>query len=166
MPKWKLKRTIQCAKCPWRKDVNPHEIPNGYSREKHCALKKTIAKHEGIEGIVEAILAPTMSAMACHENHDAHCIGWLMNQIGPGNNIALRLRMRSCENADKVKTIGEQHETFEETIPCEAGSQDGHRNDRPQLDRNQTSKQSVRSRDRSAEVRAPKVNRRIKSPAT
>lgn len=51
--------------------------------------------------------------MACHETHDAHCIGWLANQLGPGNNIALRLAMRDCENIRKLKLIGEQRQLFE-----------------------------------------------------
>lgn len=55
--------------------------------------------------------------MACHEIHDAHCIGWLMNQLGSGNNIGLRIQMISCENAGKIRLKGEQHATFEETLP-------------------------------------------------
>ena len=55
--------------------------------------------------------------MACHETHDAHCIGWLMHQINQGNNIGLRLHMMKCENAGDIKLIGEQHETFEDTLP-------------------------------------------------
>ncbi len=49
--------------------------------------------------------------------HDAHCLGWLMNQLGPGNNIGLRLSLLDCENLDKVKLVGEQHECFEDTLP-------------------------------------------------
>lgn len=58
--------------------------------------------------------------MACHEHslgEEAHCIGWLMNQLGPGNNIALRMKMLSCENAHRIRLDGEQHETFEATLP-------------------------------------------------
>jgi hypothetical protein len=50
---------------------------------------------------------------------NAISIGWLVNQLGTGNNIALRLDMSSCQNADKIKTIGEQHERFEDTLPSE-----------------------------------------------
>lgn len=110
---WKLKRTQQCAKCPWIKGSNPHEIPNGYDEGKHCALKETIAEPGSLAGLS----ARMEHVMACHETQDAHCIGWLMHQIGPGNNIALRLRVRNCENLDKVKLRGKQHETFEETLP-------------------------------------------------
>jgi hypothetical protein len=104
---WRLKRTRQCKKCPWLKDTNPHGIPNGYSEEKHRALASTIARD----------LFDRTESMACHENHSAHCIGWLYNQLGPGNNIGLRLKMMTCANADKLKLIGEQHDTFEETLP-------------------------------------------------
>lgn len=55
--------------------------------------------------------------MACHEMDNAYCIGWLVNQIGRGNNIGLRIRMISCENARLIKLRGEQHATFEETLP-------------------------------------------------
>lgn len=107
--RWKLKRTAQCVKCPWRVATDPHEIPNGYSVEKHRALACTIAVPGDIRG--------SRSAMACHEAHDAHCIGWLMNQVGPGNNIGLRIRMMSCENAAKIRLRGEQHRRFEDTLP-------------------------------------------------
>lgn len=109
---WKLKRTKQCEKCPWRVEVDPREIPNGYDEAKHRALEKTIAIPGDIRG--------SGYAMACHETHDAHCIGWLVNQVGPGNNIGLRIRMMSCENAKFIKLRGEQHERFEDTLPKEA----------------------------------------------
>ena len=100
-----------CAKCPWIKDGNPYEIPNGYSRDKHCALQATIASDP-----IRSLVSPT-PVMACDESHDAHCIGWLVNQIGPGNNIGLRIRMASCVNAGKIQLRGKQYDTFEETIP-------------------------------------------------
>lgn len=109
----KLKRTKQCAKCPWKKSTNPHDIPNGYSVEKHQALECTIAKPND-----SAFLATgDMHVMACHETHDAHCLGWLMNQLGPGNNIGLRLQMRKCTNIHEVELCGEQHATFQDTLP-------------------------------------------------
>lgn len=113
---WKLKRTAQCAKCPWLKATNPHDIPDGYSVERHKALASTIAKPGSLEGIT----AGTLQVMACHETDDAHCIGWLVNQLGPGNNIALRMNMRHCENATRMRVRGEQHERFEDTLPKDA----------------------------------------------
>ena len=112
MKTWRLKRTKQCAKCPWRKDVDPRDIPNGYTEEKHCALASTIADPGSLRG-----LGGSLQVMACHEMHDAHCVGWLMNQLGPGNNIPLRLSVLSCENLKQVRLVGEQHETFEDTLP-------------------------------------------------
>lgn len=113
MNTWKLKRTKQCAKCPWRTDVDPNDIPNGYCSKKHAALKSTIAT----PGDVSVIIGRTMHVMACHETYDAHCIGWLVNQIGPGNNIALRINMRNCSNFRNVKTVGRQHARFADTLP-------------------------------------------------
>lgn len=109
MSTWSLKRTTQCAKCPWRVDVDPHDIPNGYSEDKHRALSCTIAS--GLESLTAD------RAMACHETHDAHCLGWLVNQIGPGNNIGLRIRLMSCANAKAIRLVGEQHDRFEDTLP-------------------------------------------------
>ena len=110
---WKLKRVLQCAKCPWRKDVSPHEIPNGYCVEKHKALADTIAKPCDLS----SLSAGPMRVMACHETQDAHCVGWLVNQLGPGNNLALRMHVRNCENISKLSLVGEQHERFEDTLP-------------------------------------------------
>lgn len=107
--KWKLKRTRQCEKCPWRVETDPYDIPNGYSAEKHRALKDTIDDGRSIFG--------SNRVMACHETDDAHCIGWLVNQLGHGNNIGMRIRMMSCENGDRIQLRGEQHDTFEETLP-------------------------------------------------
>lgn len=110
---WKLKRTAQCAKCPWRKDVDPRDIPNGYCETKHQGLASTIAAQD----IMAQLMATEQRVMACHETHDAHCVGWLHNQLGEGNNIMLRLHMRGCENAHKIRLVGEQHERFEDTLP-------------------------------------------------
>lgn len=109
---WKLKRTAQCAKCPWIKGSDPLEIPNGYSVEKHRALRRTIADQGSLRG--------SESVMACHETHEAHCIGWLNHQLGVGNNIGLRLQMIRCENAKAIRLRGEQHQRFEDTLPKEA----------------------------------------------
>ena len=112
----RLKRVVQCAKCPWRKDVDPNDIPNGYCEIKHKALSSTIAKQGEID-LSQIVSGGALRIMACHESHDAHCVGWLANQLGPGNNIPLRLAMRNCENIRKLKLVGEQHERFEDTLP-------------------------------------------------
>lgn len=109
----KLKRTKQCAKCPWKVSTDPHDIPDGYCEIKHANLKDTIAK----EG--EFNLGP-LKAMACHHStgdDNMYCVGWLNNQLGVGNNIGLRIRMMSCENISQLKVVGEQHRRFEDTLP-------------------------------------------------
>lgn len=114
MSAWKLKRTAQCIKCPWIVGVDPHEIPDGYSVEKHASLACTIAEPGDLRGLSGG--GPRV-AMACHEVHDAHCVGWLANQVGTGNNLSLRLSLMQCTNADQLKLRGEQHPCFEATLP-------------------------------------------------
>lgn len=112
--KWKLKRVNQCEKCPWRVETNPYDIPHGYSVGLHMGLANTIAE--------PGMFRPGMPQriFACHESplkEPAHCVGWLMNQLGPGNNIGLRMSMMNCENIGAVKLHGEQHRYFEDTLP-------------------------------------------------
>lgn len=109
---WTLQRTVQCAKCPWKKSTDPRAIPGGYSVRQHRSLADTIANH----GDLRTVLKPT-HIMACHETLDAHCVGWLVNQIGVGNNIGLRVRMMTCTNGNDIKVFGEQHERFKDTLP-------------------------------------------------
>ncbi len=116
MTKFKLTRTKQCAKCPWKVSTNPHDIPDGYCKVKHGNLKSTIAKPGDLSNLGSA----TLNVMACHHSKDGqeqHCVGWLNNQLGVGNNIMLRMQMMNCENIKDLKTVGEQHERFEDTLP-------------------------------------------------
>ncbi len=111
--KFKLIRTKQCAKCPWKVSTNPFDIPDGYCPIKHANLESTIAK-EGIINLTQN------NAMACHHSNgedQMYCIGWLSNQLGIGNNIGLRIRMMNCENVRYLKTYGKQHTNFEDTLP-------------------------------------------------
>lgn len=110
----RLLRTIQCAKCPWKKATNPHDIPRGYCPTKHAKLSRTIAKPGDI---AEALRPGPLRIMACHDEHETPCVGWMRNQLGRGNNLALRMSMRNCENIGELQTVGEQHETFENTLP-------------------------------------------------
>lgn len=111
-----LKRTKQCEKCPWKKNTNPHDIPRGYDVEKHKNLKGTIAPNS-LDSVMAHLNRKPLRIMACHEEHEAHCVGWLMHQLGPGNNIQLRIAMCHCTNLDQVELDGEQHESFEDTLP-------------------------------------------------
>lgn len=107
--KKKLNRCKQCEKCPWKVSTDPTDIPNGYDREKHKALKSTIA----VEGDLN--FGSELRVMACHESHEDHCLGWLNHQLGRGNNIGLRMRMYDYDLSD-VELDGNQHETFEDTL--------------------------------------------------
>lgn len=110
---WKLKRTSQCAHCPWIKGSDPLKIPNGYSLEKHKALAGTIAKPGDLSGLK----AKEQHVFACHETDDAHCVGWVSNQLGHGNSLRLRIEMMTCENIGALRLRGEQHRSFEDTLP-------------------------------------------------
>lgn len=106
-------RRKQCEKCPWKVSTNPREIPNGYCEEKHRRLANTIANPGEIR------LGGTLRVMACHESNvgrDQICVGWLDNQLGPGNNIALRLAARKGI-FPSYELDGEQHERLEDTFP-------------------------------------------------
>jgi hypothetical protein len=103
----------QCDKCPWRTDVDPHDIPNGYCETRHRKLKGTIAQpgRMGLGGI---------SMMACHETKpgkELPCVGWMANQLGPGNNIGLRIAVIAKQVDADFELVGEQHERFEDTLP-------------------------------------------------
>jgi uncharacterized Fe-S radical SAM superfamily protein PflX len=110
---WTLKRTKQCNQCPWRIDVNPNDIPDGYCETKHQGLSRTIAK----EGDLSTLSSKEIYVMACHETDNAYCIGWLMNQLGRGNNIPMRIKMISCSNRQHIKLVGKQHSRFIDTLP-------------------------------------------------
>ncbi len=90
--------------------MDPHDIPNGYNIDKHTALEATI--REGLES-----MTGPLRIMACHATQETHCVGWLMNQLGVGNNIGLRFAMMDCENLGHVVLVGDQHERFEDTLP-------------------------------------------------
>jgi hypothetical protein len=114
MENFKLNRTKQCAKCPWKVKTNPHEIPDGYSVDRHKNLSCTIAEQNSNP------FATTIQVMACHHSkpkREQYCIGWLHNQLGIGNNITMRIKMIHCENASEIKVYGEQHRRFEDTLP-------------------------------------------------
>jgi len=106
----------QCAKCPWRVDVDPNDIPNGYCATKHANLRDTVARPG------ELRLGGPLRMMACHETmpgKELPCVGWLAHQLGPGNNLTLRLRAMRDRSLTDFELVGEQHERFEDTLPEE-----------------------------------------------
>lgn len=114
----RLPRTKQCAMCPWKVSTDPYTIPNGYSVEKHAALRDTIARPGALN------LGGPLRMMACHKHpvgKEVPCVGWVANQIGPGNNLGLRLSMMRCENLHELELDGPQHQRFEDTLPKSGG---------------------------------------------
>lgn len=101
---------VQCSKCPWKVTTDPRDIPNGYDEGKHRALGGTI--RSGLESIGGAL-----RVMVCHETDTLPCVGWLAHQLGPGNNIGLRIAASRGQVPTNFRLVGEQHETFEDTLP-------------------------------------------------
>ena len=104
----------QCKYCPWKVSTDPHDIPNGYCPTKHAALKNTVAEPSALN------FGGNLRMMACHESDvgsEEPCIGWLENQLGVGNNIALRLKMMMEPSLGHFEIDGEQHPTLEDTLP-------------------------------------------------
>lgn len=101
----------QCKKCPWRVDVDPHDIPDGYCETAHAALESTIARGFNF--------GDGLRMMACHESpvgKESPCAGWMHNQLGEGNNIGLRMWAINGLKS-KVEVVGQQHRRFEDTLP-------------------------------------------------
>lgn len=115
----------QCAKCPWKVSVDPNLIPNGYSRAAHAALRGTIAPPDPIAQLLRSAAGKrrALRIMACHESPvgaEVACVGWLENQLGPGNNLVLRMSVGEGRIDANVETVGPQHETFEATLAAGA----------------------------------------------
>lgn len=106
-------RLRQCKACPWKVSTVPdRDIPGGYCSTKHAGLRRTIAELNDVDD------PGVLRVMACHETsegRDLACTGWIAHELGPGNNIALRWRVRGQKGLGLVLD-GEQHKTFEDTL--------------------------------------------------
>lgn len=105
---------VQCKACPWKTSTVPErDIPGGYSEDRHRGLCRTIATPGDLR------FGAPLRVMACHESmpdHEVECVGWVFHQLGPGNNLPLRLRAMDGRYED-WRTVGEQHERLENTFP-------------------------------------------------
>lgn len=91
------------------------DIPN-YVPKMHEGLANTI------QSGLESIGCSVRRVMACHYSKPGEefpCAGWLANQLGPGNNIGLRLSVMAGK-MPIPEVDGPQHERFEDTL-CETG---------------------------------------------
>jgi hypothetical protein len=112
----KKKPRRQCHACPWKTSTDPFDIPDGYCPTKHKALSGTIAE----PGTLAPPRAGGLRLMACHESKigkELPCVGWLMHQLGEGNNLGLRLAVMGGHVDANVETVGPQHTRFEDTLP-------------------------------------------------
>lgn len=104
---------VQCKSCPWRVDCEPDKDIPHYQRDLHVKLERTIRSG------LETVFSSERHSMACHYSEPGKeyaCAGWLYNQLGPGNNIGVRLSVASGK-MPVPRIDGEQHERFEDTIP-------------------------------------------------
>lgn len=64
--------------------------------------------------------------MACHESvpgREYACVGWLMNQFGPGNNLAVRMAaIQGSFDPSALVLDGEQHESID--AMCDSAPRD------------------------------------------
>jgi hypothetical protein len=98
MGSWKLNRTKQCEKCPWKVSVSA--TPPNYEWDD----KVVMPDHSSGEG--------TISMIPCLEStkdSTEYCVAWIQNQVGGAHNPRLRNNMHYFENGKDVKTIGKQH---------------------------------------------------------
>lgn len=83
-------------------------------------MESTIARDLDMNSPLRVMSCHELRVMACHETpvgRESPCVGWLFNQLGVGNNVLLRLRaLRTGEFSD-LELRGEQHGTFEATLP-------------------------------------------------
>lgn len=105
----------QCKACPWKVSTDPsREIPNGYCETRHKALASTIAEPASFR------FGGELHIMACHETpvgREIPCVGWMIQQLGEGNNIGLRILVMTGRIDGNVRTVGEQHARLEDTFP-------------------------------------------------
>jgi hypothetical protein len=123
---------VQCKACPWKRSTVPaRDIPT-YDEQKHRALDCTIAQPADAQALLDMldargadVRALGMRAMACHESPvggETLCVGWVMHQLGPGNNLLLRFIARDGQFRG-WRTVGDQCASLEETITRERGTE-------------------------------------------
>ena len=117
---------VQCKACPWRKSTVPgRDIPGGYCETKHAMLQRVCTTQATLSPLVGLINTGELRAMACHKSavgSEYPCVGWVVNQLNEGNNLALRWTARDGRFKD-MRTVGPQWRTLEETLG-QGGSDD------------------------------------------
>lgn len=103
----------QCAKCPW-KVATGKDIPNGFAEDARARLRSMIAE--------PGTFLHTKQNMQCHETANTNplpCVGWLVHQLGEGNNLRLRMAAALGQIDGNVQTVGPQHRRPEDVVPAD-----------------------------------------------
>lgn len=103
----------QCKRCPWKVSTGKN-IPNGFAEDARERLQRMTA--------VPGSLERTERMMQCHETPNEEplpCVGWLVHQLGSGNNLRLRMAVISGQIDPNVETVGPQHSHPENVVPKE-----------------------------------------------
>ena len=103
----------QCVTCPWRADVDPWNMPGGHG----YVLPEMLSSHT--PSGMESLATPVLRVATCHEAAIAKklpCVGWLVHQLGPGNNFAVRLAVLRGSIDANVRTLGKQRDLPEEIL--------------------------------------------------
>lgn len=98
----------QCASCPWKTSIDPDALPGKYGHVRRDAVARASAS--GTRS-----LRTDTPGMGCHVKRPGPvlpCVGWLVQQLGPGNNIGLRMQVAAGLVDGNVETVGPQRATL------------------------------------------------------
>ena len=102
----------QCRTCPWRADVDPRDIGEGYGHVDPTMLALMTA--EGHRSLVHPSGVATCHAAA--DDARLPCVGWLAHQLGPGGNLGVRLRVIRGQIDANIETVGPQRDLPRELL--------------------------------------------------
>lgn len=102
----------QCRTCPWRADVDPTNIPEGHGRVDGRMLALSVA--DGLESLAN----PNVINAECHAYPGTGlvCVGWLVHQLGPGQNFSVRMKVIKGRIDANVETVGPQRNLVDEML--------------------------------------------------
>ena len=97
-------RKKQCPNCPWK--VSTTAIPGGSCPNKDEKLDGFRQSGQSFGG--------SLQMMQCHDTQDDEpkaCTGWVIHELGPGNNMGLRLKALAGGFED-LETVGPQRRSI------------------------------------------------------
>lgn len=105
----------QCGNCPWKKSTKLEDIDckEGFDMDYYESVRDDyVACHD---------FDRSHKNMGCHKfpNDSQPCIGWLLHEAGPGNNIGIRLMLSCVDNANELETFGPQHKSIKDFFKTE-----------------------------------------------